>query len=65
MAVYKLTVELSDYGVLKALQWDEGRQVSSSNYMDVKDALFEALKKEINGGLKYDIGYLEDEELMG
>ena len=56
MAVYKLTVELSDYGVLKALQWDEGQQVSSSNYMDVKDALFEALKKEV------DIEDLEDEE---
>ena len=46
MAIYNLTVELSDYGVLKALQWDEGQQVSSSNYMDVKDALFDALKKE-------------------
>ena len=48
MARYRLEVELSDYGVLKALQWDEGRQVSSSNYMDVKDALFEALKKEVD-----------------
>ena len=56
MTVYKLTVELSDYGVLKALQWDEGQQVSSGNYMDVKDALFEALKKEV------DIEDLEDEE---
>ena len=46
MTRYNLTVELSDYGVLKALQWDEGQQVSSSNYMDVKDALFDALKKE-------------------
>tara|TARA_R100001463_G_C3375569_1_gene204940 strand:+ start:296 stop:475 length:180 start_codon:yes stop_codon:yes gene_type:complete len=46
MAIYNLTVELSDYGVLKALQWDEGQQVSSSNYMDVKDALFDALKRE-------------------
>ena len=48
MAIYNIKVELSDYGVLKALQWDEGRQVSSSNYMDVKDALFEALKKEVD-----------------
>tara|TARA_R110002012_G_C11319403_1_gene575621 strand:- start:54 stop:233 length:180 start_codon:yes stop_codon:yes gene_type:complete len=46
MTRYNLTVELSDYGVLKALQWDEGQQVSSSNYMDVKDALFDALKRE-------------------
>ena len=56
MAIYNLRVELSDYGVLKALQWDEGQQVSSSNYMDVKDALFEALKKEV------DIEDLEDNE---
>ena len=48
MAIYNIKVELSDYGVLKALEWDEGRQVSSSNYMDVKDALFEALKKEVD-----------------
>ena len=46
MAIYNIKVELSDYGVLKALQWDEGQQVSSSNYMDVKDALFDALKRE-------------------
>ena len=56
MARYRIEVELSDYGVLKALQWDEGQQVSSSNYMDVKDALFEALKKEV------DIEDLEDNE---
>ena len=56
MTRYRIEVELSDYGVLKALQWDEGQQVSSSNYMDVKDALFEALKQEV------DIEDLEDEE---
>ena len=54
MAIYNLRVELSDYGVLKALQWDEGQQVSSSNYMDVKDALFDGLKQEV------DIEDLED-----
>ena len=48
MAKYNIEIELSDYGVFKALQWDQRLQVSSSNYMDVKDALFEALKKEIS-----------------
>ena len=52
MARYKIEVELSDYGVLKALQYDEyGHRtgcVSSGNYMDVKDALFEALKKVVD-----------------
>ena len=48
MTRYKIEVELSDYGVFKALQWDHRLQVSSSNYMDVKDALFEALKKQVS-----------------
>ena len=52
MARYKIEVELSDYGVLKALQYDEyGHRtgcVSSSNYMDVRDALYEALKEEVD-----------------
>jgi|TARA_R110000824_G_scaffold343370_1_gene530004 hypothetical protein len=48
MARYNISIELSDYGVFKALQWDDGLQVSSSNYMDVKQALFEALKKEVD-----------------
>ena len=48
MAKYNIEIELSDYGVFKALQWDQRLQVSSGNYMDVKDALFEALKKEVS-----------------
>ena len=48
MARYNIEIELSDYGVFKALQWDQRLDVSSGNYMDVKDALFEALKKEVS-----------------
>ena len=55
MAIYNIKVELSDYCVFKALQWDDGLQVSSSNYMDVKQALFEALKKAV------DVEDLEDQ----
>ena len=60
MAIYNIKVELSNYGVLKALQYDEyGHRtgsVSSSNYMDVKAALFDALKEVV------DIEDLEDED---
>ena len=52
MAKYNIEIELSDYGVFKALQYDDyGRRsgsVSSSDYMDVKHALFEALKEEVD-----------------
>ena len=48
MAIYNIKVELSDYGVWHALEYDNGEPLSSGNYMDVKDALFEALKKVVD-----------------
>ena len=52
MAKYNIEIELSDYGVFKALQFTEwGHRsggVSSSNYIDVRDALYEALKEEVD-----------------
>ena len=48
MAIYNIQIELSDYGVWHALEYSEGEPISSGNYMDVKDALFEALKKVVD-----------------
>ena len=49
MAKYNIEIELDDRDVWSALEWTQSgsHMVSSGTHMDVKAALFDALKKQV------------------
>jgi len=53
MTKYTIEIEIEDHDIWSALEWEiNPNNVSSGTYMDVKDKLFDALKKQID---KYEL----------